>query len=74
VINSSTQDRRFVLPRIEAHLTSYRWLLQLGSGITTLWDGRESARREDCDWLGEFADETWTVLSAGKRLAQECVS
>jgi hypothetical protein len=68
---ASAED--FGLPHIEAHLTSYRWLLQLGSSKATLWDGTEPARREDCDWLGEFAAEAWTVLSGGKRLAQECV-
>jgi hypothetical protein len=70
---ASASAEHLGLPRIEAHLASYSWLLQLGSGKATLWDGGEPARREDCDWLGEVADEAWAILSAGNWLAQERV-
>ena len=62
------------LPRVEPHLPSYRWLLELGRGKAAAWDGGAEARRADCDWLGELSSEAWGVLAAGKRLAQEHVS
>ncbi|MCW5557449.1 MAG: hypothetical protein KIT22_06425 [Verrucomicrobiae bacterium] len=59
------------LPPLQSHRTSYRWLLDLGLERSSPWEGSEPARREDCDWLGDLADEAWTLLSAGRRLAQE---
>lgn len=59
------------LPPIHAHRTSYRWLLDLGWDRSSPWEGTEPARREDCDWLGDLAAEAWTLLAAGRRLAQE---
>lgn len=61
------------LPPLEAHLPSYRWLLEQGRHRATPWDGSQPAHREDCDWLGDLAEECWTVLSANRRIAQEVV-
>jgi len=70
---ASTFAEALGLPRIEAHLPSYRWLLELGRDHSTPWEGSQSARREDCDWLRELAEEAWPLISAGRRLAQEHV-
>jgi len=62
------------LPRVEPHLPSYRWLLELGRGKGVVWEAGVEARREDCEWLGELSGEAWEILAAGQRLAQEHVS
>jgi hypothetical protein len=70
---ASAYAQHLGLPPIEPHLPSYRSLLQLGRNKTTSLNNSEPVRREDCDWLGELADEAWTILAAGHRLAQEHV-
>ena len=62
------------LPRVEPHLPSYRWLLELGRGKGVAWEAGGEARREDCEWLGKLSGAAWEVLVAGQRLAQEHVS
>jgi hypothetical protein len=61
------------LPRIQPHLPSYHWLLHLGDGKSTPWEGSEMPVREFCDWLMELAQPAWEIVSAGKRLPQEYV-
>lgn len=61
------------LPPLEAHHPSYRWLLELGRNRSTPWEGSQPARREDCAWLGELAEECWSIISSHRRIAQEVV-
>jgi hypothetical protein len=70
---ASASIEHLALPRIEPHLPSYHWLLRLGSKKTALWYGSDPARREECNWMDELAEEAWAILSAGKWLAQEHV-
>ena len=54
-----------------AYDVCYRWLLRAAVGKTVPAGTDETARRDECDWLGENAEEAWAVLSTGNRLAQE---
>jgi Uncharacterized protein conserved in bacteria C-term(DUF2220) len=59
------------LPAVEAHLDSYRWLIELGDSAVTKADSDVVLEKSACDWLKEMADRAWTIISAGKRIAQE---
>lgn len=60
------------LPAVEPHDESYRWLLDMAAVATAGEVVDDNAGvREDCNWLGEFAEQGWKLISAGKRLAQE---
>ncbi len=60
------------LPAVEAHLSSYRQLLALGSGRTQSWEG-EQPSPSLCDWLGELGEPVRQLFASGRRLAQEHV-
>ena len=60
-------------PAIEAHLWSYRQLLDLGVGRGQPWEG-ESPPSTLCDWLGELAVPVCTLFGSHRRLPQEHVA
>ena len=69
---AAQRARHLGLPEVEPCLPAYTWLLSLADQATST-DGEDPVRRDDCDWLGPLGAEAWSVLSAGKRLAQEHV-
>ena len=69
---ATQRARHLGLPDVEPCLFAYRWLLSRADRAAAV-DGDDPSRREDCEWLGPLGAEAWTVLSSGKRLAQEHV-
>jgi len=61
------------LPPVEPELWSYRWLLTLGRGKETIWEGSDPLQPVEFAWLGELAEPARALLDTGKRLAQEHV-
>lgn len=68
---ASAKAERMKLPGVFAYRTCYRWLLNTAGGKSVPAGTDEVASRDECDWLGEDAADAWTVLSQGRRLAQE---
>ncbi len=70
---AARKARQLNLPPVGPHMESYRWLLELGRDRATTVEAAAEFRREECTWLGELAEDAWTLISHDRRLAQEHV-
>ena len=59
------------LPPVEPHLDSYRWLLELNDSTTVDGELETMPERAICQWLEDLAEPAWSIISAGRRIAQE---
>jgi hypothetical protein len=59
------------LPPVEPHLDSYRWLLELNDSTTVDGELETMPERAICKWLEDLAEPAWSIISAGRRIAQE---